>query len=166
MQLKNNPKIIIIIGVSGSGKSTISKLLSTELNMRFIEGDDFHPKSNIEKMSNGIPLSDQDRWPWLDLLNREAKKHQQVGCVISCSALKQSYRNRLQSKIEDKVIWIHLYGKYDLIFKIMQNRKAHFMDEKMLRSQFETLEPPKNTIEIDIANTPQQIVETIKKKIS
>lgn len=131
------------MGVAGSGKSTIGNLLSERLGWEFIEGDDFHPAENVEKMSAGLPLNDQDRLPWLKQLNAHLRETQASGnpVIISCSALKRDYREALQSGIDD-LIFIYLQGDFQTIIRRLQKRKKHFMKPEMLRSQFEILEPP------------------------
>lgn len=158
-------KVIYIMGVSGSGKSTISQLLSEELKLKFFEGDEFHPTSNIDKMSKGMPLTDDDRVPWLNNLHNLAVKYQFKGCVISCSALKMSYRKRLAHGIEDKIVWIYLKGNYSIILDRMRERENHFMKENMLKSQFDTLEEPDDAIAIDIRLSPELIIQNIKENI-
>jgi len=158
-------KILFIIGVSGSGKTSVGRLLANELAVPFLDADDYHPESNIKKMSEGFPLNDNDRTPWLDRLHEEATNHFDSGCVIACSALKEIYRSRLARNIESQVNWIYLKGNYDLIFERMNDREGHFMDANMLQSQFDTLEEPKEAIEIDIKNSPEEIVRHIKSQI-
>ncbi len=158
-------KVIFVMGVSGAGKTSIGQLLAKNLHVDFIDADDHHPTSNIEKMSAGIPLTDEDRLPWLDNLHQIAKNHLNIGGVITCSALKEKYRDRLSRSIQDEIVWIYLKGSYDLIYKRMQNRNHHFMDAAMLKSQFETLEEPKDAIEIDIVDAPEIIVEKIINEI-
>lgn len=154
-----------MIGVSGSGKTSVGQLLAKELNIDFIDADDHHPPANIEKMKSGIPLTDADRLPWLNCLHQIAKNHLNRGCVISCSALKQRYRNRLSASIVNEVLWIYLKGDYELIYNRMKNRLDHFMDAQMLRSQFETFEEPANALEMEIIKPPESIVEEIINKI-
>lgn len=164
--MKNETKkIIIIMGVSGCGKTSVGRLLANDLSIPFIDADDHHPASNIEKMSKGIPLNDNDRKPWLDRLNEIAKDHIGSGCVIACSALKEIYRKRLAQSIESNVRWIYLQGSYDQIFERMTNRHDHFMGSGMLKSQFETLEEPENAINVDIGDSPEDIVQNIKLQL-
>ena len=150
------------MGVSGSGKTSVGRILAKDLSVLFIDADDHHPHSNIEKMSQGIPLNDLDREPWLDQLNKIAKENINSGCVIACSALKEDYRIRLTNSIESDVLWVYLKGTYDQIFDRMKNRQDHFMGAEMLRSQFETLEEPENVIQMDISNPTEEIVQNIK----
>jgi len=159
---ESKPKVIFIMGVSGSGKTSIGQLIAREMSLVFIDGDDHHSPANIKKMSLGIPLTDDDREPWLDRLNQVAKHHLNLGCVIACSALKKNYRDRLSHTIKNEVQWIYLKGNYDQIFSRMQGRKGHFMNPGMLKSQFETLEEPKDAIEVNIADSPEVIVKKLK----
>lgn len=163
-------KVIFIMGVSGSGKTSVGQLLAKELAVPFIDADDHHPLSNIEKMSQGIPLTDSDRIPWLDQLHKIALNHLNSdlnsdlnsSCVIACSALKKKYRSRLNQSIESKTSWVYLKGTFDQIFERMKNREGHFMKAEMLQSQFETLEEPENAIVMDIADLPEIITQKIK----
>ncbi len=154
-------KIIFIMGVSGCGKSSVGQLLADELCIPFVDADDHHLPSNIEKMSQGIPLLDSDRAPWLAQINEIALKHLDSGAVIACSALKKKYRTQLNQSIESNVIWVYLKGDYNLIFERMKKRNGHFMDADMLKSQFETLEEPVNAIAINIAGSLETIVSEI-----
>jgi len=160
-----SPKILIVMGVSGCGKSTIGKLLARELMLPYFDGDDFHPKENVAKMSNGEPLTDVDREGWLMALNALAKKNTDKGAVIACSALKEVYRSILQDKIDPYVRFIYLEGTYDEINQRMQERKDHFMPTELLKSQFATLEPPKKALRVSIKNLPEEIVKDILKQL-
>ncbi len=158
--------VIFVMGVSGCGKSTIGKLLSEKLNIPFFDGDDFHPKSNIDKMSSGVPLNDDDRNGWLVTLNELAKKQlQENSCVIVCSALKKSYRDILSTDIQNQVKWVHLAGSFNQILERLNNRNNHFMSSDLLQSQFNTLEKPEEALEINIGLKPEEIVEKITKEI-
>ncbi|APZ47086.1 phosphogluconate dehydrogenase (NADP(+)-dependent, decarboxylating) [Polaribacter reichenbachii] len=161
------PSVIFVIGVSGVGKSTIGKLLSEELKISFFDGDDFHPESNVQKMSNGIALVDEDRYSWLQNLNELAKTQVKnlKSCVIVCSALKQSYRDILENTIEKNSKWIFLKGSFELIKERLDNRKGHFMGSKLLESQFNILEEPKNALHIDVKSTQKDIVKSIKENL-
>lgn len=146
------------MGVSGSGKSTIGQLLSQKLGWPFYDGDDFHPPENVAKMRQGIPLTDEDRRSWLSTLRSLIEQHQNA--IIACSSLKESYREFLQGDRSD-LVWIYLKGSYEEILERMQHRTNHFMKPQMLRSQFATLEEPKNALVIDISVSPDQIIDQI-----
>ncbi len=154
------------MGVSGCGKSTIGKLLSQDLNIPFFDGDDYHSKSNIKKMSNGQSLNDNDRRDWLESLNGLVKKQlTENSCVIACSALKQKYRKILSQGVEEQAQWLHLYGSFDQIYNRINKRTNHFMPSKLLQSQFDILENSKEALQIDISLTPEKIIETIKNEL-
>lgn len=157
--------ILFIIGVSGTGKSTIGKLLANELNLPFYEGDKYHSEANIKKMAGGHPLNDGDRREWLIVLNQLAIDHRDTGAVIACSALKQSYRELLERNIGSHVLWISLEGSYDLILERLQNRKGHFMPASLLQSQWDTFEPPKNAMKVSIEPSPGEIVDKIVQEL-
>jgi len=154
------------MGVSGSGKTTIGKKLARKTGLPFFDGDDFHPPSNKQKMTAGVPLTDDDRTEWLVQMNHLAKEQAQInGAIIGCSALKEKYRAILSSGISVPLYWIFLQGSFDLIKKRMDKRKDHFMPPALLASQFDALEIPDNCITIDISNNPDEIVETIISQI-
>ena len=158
--------VIFVMGVSGCGKTTIGNALAQELNVPFFDGDDFHTKESIQKMSNGIALTDDDRKEWLQKLNDKAKKQLVDGsCVIACSALKEKYRNTLSHTIEDQSKWVYLTGSMEQILDRLQRRQGHFMPPTLLKSQFDILEEPKDALKIDIRFSPKQCIETIKKEI-
>ncbi len=158
----------IIMGVSGSGKSTVGKLLSARTGWQFYDADDFHPQSNIDKMSRGIPLTDSDRLPWLRQLQDLITDTLDAGKngILACSALKSNYRIILSGDRQCEVVFIYLRGDYDCIKSRMKERQGHFMEEDMLPSQFATLEEPENAVVIDVSLSPQAIVEQIFKKFS
>ena len=158
-------RVIFIIGVSGSGKSTLAQKLAKSLNLIYLDADDYHPAQNITKMSKGIALTDEDRFPWLDDLNKLAKKHSKSGCIIACSALRQNYRDRLSENLEVEVVWIYLKGGFDLIYERIKARKNHFMKPDMLLSQFDTLEEPVDAIQIDISASTDTIVQKLKNEL-
>ena len=153
------------MGVSGSGKSSVGRLLAEQLSVAFVDADDHHSPSSIEKMSQGLPLTDGDREPWLININKIATGYLNSGVVIACSALKQKYRIQLSQSIEPNVLWVYLKGDYSLILERMKSRSGHFMRADMLASQFETLEEPKRAAIIDIVDSLDSIVETVMKKI-
>ena len=157
-------QIFFIMGVSGTGKSTIGKMVASAFNIPFFDGDDFHPKANLEKMASGIPLNDRDREGWLKDLNVLAMKHHKKGAVIACSALKTTYRELLQKGIEKETAFIYLQGSFEQVYKRLSQRKGHFMPKDLLQSQFDTLEEPTEALTVSIAGTPNEILNTIKNQ--
>ena len=158
--------ILIVCGVSGTGKSTIGKLLSDKLHLPFFDGDDFHPESNVKKMRSGKPLNDQDRKPWLKLLANElALWEHNNGAVLACSALKESYRKILASQCSNEVNWIMLNGSAELLTERLEQRQGHFMGTKLLQSQLDTLELPDYGVIIDVQQTINEIVADVSKKL-
>jgi gluconokinase len=154
--------IILLMGVSGSGKTTVGQLLAESLNWEFRDADDFHTPTNIEKMHSGIPLNDADRMPWLQDLQAAIKDwlQENKNVVLACSALKASYRQMLI--IDHRVQLVYLKGDFDVIEKRLKNRNNHFMSEKLLKSQFNDLEEPNNCVCVDVCESPEVIVEKIK----
>jgi carbohydrate kinase (thermoresistant glucokinase family) len=150
-------QLVIIMGVSGSGKTTIGQLLSEKTGWPFFDADSFHPKQNIDKMSAGIPLTDEDRWPWLDSMNAFAKENLTGSNIIfTCSALKEIYRQRLVKDIAIDCRWVYLKGDYETIAQRMQQRE-HYMPPALLQSQFDALEEPEDALLEDISQSPQII---------
>ena len=140
-------------------------MLSKELKIPFFDGDDFHSVQNIQKMSEGIPLTDDDRQSWLQTLNDLAvEQSTKNSCVIVCSALKQKYRDILNTNLKSKTAWIHLVGSFDLIQKRVQRRAGHFMPIALLQSQFDILEKDANAIEVSVDLSPQKIIDIIKNQ--
>lgn len=160
--------VFIIMGVCGSGKTTVGKRLSEELHCEFIEGDLLHSESNIEKMKAGVPLNDDDRLPWLQAIRHQIEIFQDKGqcVVITCSALKQMYRDVLACNNPKIVKFIHLHGSRDLLMERLQNRKGHFMNPKLLDSQLEILEKPAEALSIDISQSIEQIIYFILNYLS
>ena len=157
--------IIVLMGVTGSGKTTVGKLLADELGWKYYDADDFHSPANIEKMKRGIPLDDVDRKPWLESLRdliRNRLERAENG-VIACSALKASYRNYLL--VNDEVRLIYLKGDYELIHKRLSDRSSHYMNPKLLDSQFDLLEEPKGHLAIDVSSSPAEIVKNIREHL-
>jgi len=158
-------RIIIITGVSGSGKTTVGRALARRLGYPFYEGDDFHPPQNIAKMAGGIPLDDADRAPWLDSLHALIAGIAARGesAVLACSALKEKYRERLARGVEN-VCFVYLYGSFDLIRARILAREEHYFEASMLRSQFEALEPPApgEAISVSVHDTVEGVVDRIK----
>lgn len=155
------------MGVSGSGKTTVGRKLADKLNWNFYDADDFHPKTNLEKMSRGIPLTDEDRWPWLDQLHSLILEliEKDQPAVLACSALKASYRERLLRDTRHTVL-VYLRGSYKLIKRRMEARVDHYFEADMLTSQFKSLEEPHEALVIDIDAHPSAIVREIIKSLN
>lgn len=147
---------IIVMGVSGCGKTTVGKQLAERLGLRFLDADDFHPSANIAKMRAGIPLQDSDRAPWLDVLAQQLFMHRKAGVILACSALKQSYRDRLTSRVPE-ARFLYLKGSFQSILERIKVRE-HFMPESLLQSQFATLEEPENALVLEISQDPETLV--------
>ena len=160
--------IIIVFGVSGAGKTTVGKLLARESGWHFVEADDFHSAANIEKMRSGRPLTDEDRWPWLERLREEIKRMVATSknAVVACSALKRAYRDRL--RVSDEVKFVFLRGDYALVEKQLRSRRGHFMNAALLQSQFDDLEEPQadeHALTVALGRTPEEIVGEIEAKL-
>jgi len=150
--------IVVVMGVSGAGKSTIGEMLAARLNCRFLDADQFHPAANVEKMAAGTPLTDADRWPWLQSMN--AKLRQEEKAVLACSALKESYRQALSAGLPD-CRFVYLRGGIELIRARLRHRQHRYMPASLLESQFAALEPPARAIGVDISQPPERCVEDI-----
>lgn len=151
---------IIVMGVSGSGKSTVAEKLASALNLPFLEGDSLHPKANVDKMASGIPLQDEDRWPWLDKIG-ERLATAENGIIVSCSSLKKSYRDRLRNASRGPLLFVFLDGNFDVLYEHMGHRTGHFMPVAMLESQLATLESPVGeplVFRADVADPIEKIV--------
>lgn len=166
--MNNSPyQVIFIIGVSGAGKTTIGSTVAAKLSIPFFDADDFHPVVNKKKMAAGIPLNDDDRLGWLKSLNLLAQKEvQDHSLVIACSALKESYRQQLMMDIENHCRWFALEGSFDQIRDRLNNRRGHYMPTSLLQSQFDLLEIPSYAIEIDVQQSPGEIVNLILDKLT
>lgn len=153
--------VIVIMGVSGCGKTTIGRCVAKELQVPFLDGDDLHPRANISKMAKGLPLTDDDRNPWL---KRVAEKMVEMegGGVVACSALKERYRRVLMGNSSFPVLLVYLKGTRNTLHRRLQQRKSHFMPPDLLDSQLNALEEPGNALILSIELSP----ETICKKIS
>ncbi|OXS33207.1 gluconokinase [Streptomyces sp. XY006] len=157
----NTPHVVVVMGVAGTGKTTIGPLLAARLGVPYAEGDDFHPPANITKMTAGTPLTDEDRGPWLDAIGDWAQGRAGLGGVVSCSALKRAYRDRLRSAAPG-VVFVHLTGDRALIEDRMSHRQGHFMPTALLDSQFATLQPlqaDEAGVAVDVAGSPAEITE-------
>lgn len=157
--------VLIIMGVVGSGKTTVGTLLAQKLGWEFADADDFHPAENIEKISRGIPLSDQDRAPWLAAMRDAIQQWKKEGrnVVLACSALKHSYRQELRA---GDVHFVHLKGTAQLIAQRLHARQGHFATDSILESQFADLEEPKDALVVSIAQTPESITAQIIDKLN
>lgn len=159
--------IVVLMGVSGSGKTTVGKVLGDLLGWRFVDADDYHPATNVAKLHAGIPLTDADRRPWLETLRRlidEAADHGE-NLVLACSALKHAYQDYLQGHAPEAVHYVWLSGSEELIRQRLALRQGHFMNRGLLHSQFETLESPEHAIVIDIGPSPDAIAHDIAQKL-
>ncbi|AHL74251.1 gluconate kinase [Stutzerimonas stutzeri] len=161
--------IVIIMGVAGSGKTTIGKQLAARLGCGFSDADEFHSEANKQKMARGIALDDEDRQPWLEAMRDAIKAQRKQGhdWVFACSALKRRYR-QLLSGGDEQVMWVYLDGSEDLLLERLTKRAGHFFDPRLLRSQLQTLEAPREdeAIRVDITPSPEEIVETLMKRLS
>lgn len=150
--------LVIVTGVSGTGKSTLGALIAERLRLPFFDADQFHPEANIAKMSAGYPLTDADRIPWLQAMADQLRhSEKEGGAVLTCSALKNTYRELLT--VSENVRWIHLTGDRDLIWERMQARQNHFMKAGMLDSQIALWEKPQTGFLLDINGTPDQLLD-------
>ncbi|MFF7332132.1 gluconokinase, GntK/IdnK-type [Streptomyces sp. NPDC008150] len=159
MDQVRTPHVVVVMGVAGTGKTTIGPLLATRLGVPYAEADDFHPPANIAKMTAGTPLTDEDRAPWLDAIGSWAHGREGLGGVVSCSALKRSYRDRLRAAAPG-LVFVHLTGDRSLIEDRMTHRQGHFMPAALLDSQFATLQPlaaDEAGVDVDVAGSPDEI---------
>ena len=160
--------VVIIFGVSGAGKTTIGQLLAEEFGWRFYEADDFHSQANTDKMRQGVPLTDEDRWPWLESLRQLIKRCLAAGenAVLACSALKEAYRRRLRVNADVKLVFLR--GDYELIANQLRQRRGHFMNPALLQSQIADLEQPQpaeGAAVIALGRSPRELVQEIKSKL-
>lgn len=160
--------VLVVMGVSGSGKTTVARMLATRLGWEFADGDDFHPQANIDKMSQGHPLTDEDRWPWLGAVAAWIDERARAGrsAVVTCSALKRSYRDALRVP---EVVFVYLSGDPDLLKQRVAERHGHFMPAELLESQLADLEPPggdERALTVDVSPTPPEIVDGIVARLS
>lgn len=170
-KMKIKPALLVIMGVAGCGKSTLAQELDQYLHWPFQEGDDLHPQANIEKMSHGHPLNDEDRWPWLEKCHEwllECEKNHEGKGVLTCSALKRSYRDCLRKAIKSPFYFLYLKVPYEILLKRLETRKGHFMPVSLLDSQLESLEPlqaDEPYLEIDMAHPPEVVVQNTLRQL-
>ena len=162
--------VLVIMGISGSGKSTVAGLLAGRLGWALEEGDDLHPRANVEKMAAGVPLTDDDRWPWLDTVADWI--HGQIAAglpgIITCSALRKVYRDRLRRDDPDRVVFVHLSGTRDTVGQRLTARTDHFMPSSLLDSQLATLEPPgpdENALTVDVGRRAAEEADEIIERL-
>jgi gluconokinase len=159
---------VVVMGVAGSGKTTIGQLLAVRLGVDFADADDFHTPENIAKMRAGIPLDDEDRWPWLEAIAAWLADHADTGGVVTCSALRRAYRDVLRRGATD-AWFLHLVGSPALMAARVRGRGHHFMPAELVESQFEELEPPdtdERAVELDASLPPEQIVDRFFEAIN
>jgi len=158
---------VILMGVSGCGKTRVGTLLAKDCGWAFHDADDFHPAENVAKMQSGVPLTDADRWPWLARLNAFLldSEHQGKSLVLACSALKQVYRDRLVRGCA-AARFVFLNGDIELIRARLAVRQGHYMNPELLESQFAILEPPQDALRLDIAKSPAELVRSIRQALS
>jgi gluconokinase len=153
--------LLVIMGVTGAGKSTVGTLIAERLGLPFNDADDFHPPANIAKMSSGQPLTDDDRWPWLDAIGAHLAAHRGGGAVVTCSALKRAYRDRLRAAAPE-LRFVHLQGDMALVAARQAARQGHFMPASLVASQYATLEEPapeERVIALDVAAAPSALAD-------
>lgn len=161
------PQRMVLMGVAGCGKSSVGAALARRIGAVYVDGDDLHPAANIAKMGRGIPLSDEDRWPWLTRVG-ETLSAGSSPTIIGCSALKRAYRDHIASVVGAPVTFIHLVGSLEVIERRMKARKGHFMPSALLASQFAALEPPgsdENAISVDIDQPLEAVVDSIASQL-
>jgi gluconokinase len=158
--------VVILMGVCGSGKTTVGELLANKMDWSYFDADDFHPEENVAKMATGVPLTDDDRFPWLHILAGEIDRWILSGenCILGCSALKEKYREILMGE-RPEVQLVYLKGSKELIGGRLQERVHRYMPATLLDSQFEALEEPQNALNVDIGPTPKEIVRFIHRHL-
>jgi gluconokinase len=164
----NGQDVVVVMGVAGTGKTTVGRLLAEALGVPYAEADGFHPPANVAKMSAGIPLDDTDRAPWLDAIGAWAHRREGLGGVVSCSALKRVYRDRLRAAAPG-IVFLHLTGDRALIGRRMAERAGHFMPVALLDSQFATLEPleaDEPGVSVDVLPGPEAVSERALRALS
>jgi gluconokinase len=158
--------MVLVMGVAGSGKTTVGRMLADRLGWVYLEADDFHSAANKEKMHRGVPLTEADRLPWLDAIHSElqAQDAKERNVVLACSALREEYRHRLMAGLQVKLVYLR--GSKELIADRLRQRTGHFAGEAILDDQFAVLEEPRDALFVDIAKNPDSIVEGILQEIT
>jgi gluconokinase len=153
--------VVLLMGTTGAGKTTLGKILAARLRWTFLDADDFHSPANIDKMHHGIPLTDADRLPWLGKIHSELQRQTQSGknIVLACSALKQSYRDLLSAEVDMRLVYLR--GTYDVMRQRIESRHGHFAGEDILAGQFADLEEPPNALSLEVSRSPQQLAAEI-----
>ncbi|MEU3950431.1 gluconokinase [Streptomyces sp. NPDC029526] len=160
-------RVVVVMGVTGTGKTTIGVLLASRFGVPFAEGDDFHSRANIAKMSGGTPLTDADRGPWLDTIGEWARDRTESGGMISGSALRRAYRDRVRATAPD-IVFVHLTGDREVIEERLARRQGHFMPTKLLASQIaelQPLEPDEKGVTVDVSGTPEEIADRVVESL-
>ncbi len=170
-QYLSEPRLVVVMGVSGSGKSSVGERIAKAFQCEFLEGDALHPDANIDKMSAGVPLTDEDRWPWLDVIGQRISQSRAQGrsLIVSCSSLKRVYRDRLRAAGGEKLSFVFLEGPRDVLEARMRERSGHFMPASLLDTQFATLEVPTGepgVITIDLTVSLDAIVSQALSALS
>lgn len=157
--------IVLLMGTTGAGKTTIGRMLAKQLGWAFLDADDFHPRANIEKMKHGIPLTDTDRAPWLEAIHGELTRRSAAreNVLLACSALKQKYRDQLAAGVPMSVVY--LKGSYEEMRRHIVGRNGHFAGEAILAGQFADLEEPKDAIVVEVSRTPEEIVSELRREL-
>jgi len=166
-----SPVAVVVMGVSGSGKSTVGAALAKQLGVAFRDADEFHPAANVAKMSAGTPLTDEDRWPWLDAIGAALAEAGRAGrgIVVGCSALKRVYRDRLRAAAHRPLVFVHLTGSHATLAQRMHTRKGHFMPASLLDSQLATLEPPspdEGAITVSVEEPIPRVVDAVLPQLA